>query len=118
MAYIGELIEGLVDEEGEGNVESLKKLIYLAVNETSLLEPQALPLAQRLCPVLDSLSESTSKIYALQLLAELATNYQPLIPADTYDFEQVVELLSDENVSMWRGSPRCVRRRTTFCSSS
>ena len=80
MAYIGELIESLFDDESEGNIESFKKLIYLAVNETTLLAPHALHLANTICPVLQAIDDSTTKIYALQLLAELATNHQHQIP--------------------------------------
>lgn len=98
MAYIKELIDSLFDEESEGNIESFKKLIYLAVNEPKLFAAHALELAGMICPVLHCIDDNTTKIYALQLLAELATNYREAIPAATYDFPQVVALLSDENV--------------------
>lgn len=42
MAYIKELIDSLFEEENEGNVESFKKLIYLAVNEGNIFAPHAL----------------------------------------------------------------------------
>lgn len=114
MAYIGELIESLFDEKSEGNIESFKKLIYLTVNEPALFAPHALSLANTICPVLQSIDDSTTKIYALQLLAELTTNYQPQIPADAYDFTQVVQLLSDENVGVVRFSQKCARQPTIF----
>lgn len=51
-----------------------------------------------ICPILHCIEDSTTKIYTLQLLSELATNYKEQIPASTYDFPQVVAMLSDENV--------------------
>jgi hypothetical protein len=50
------------------------------------------------CPALHCIDDTTTKIYALQLLSELATNYREQIPAHTYDLAQVVTLLSDDNV--------------------
>lgn len=50
------------------------------------------------CPALHCIDDTTTKIYALQLLSELATNYKEQIPPHTYDLTQVVTLLSDENV--------------------
>lgn len=76
MAYIKELIESLFEEDHEGNIESFKKLIYLAVNEPSIFAPHALELANNICPILQDIEDTTTKIYALQLLSELATNYQ------------------------------------------
>jgi hypothetical protein len=76
MAYIKELIESLFEEENEGNIESFKKLIYLAVNESQLFAPHALELANTICPILHCFEDTTTKIYALQLLSELATNYR------------------------------------------
>jgi len=55
MAYIKELIDSLFDEESEGNIESFKKLIYLAVNETQLFAPHALELANTICPILQDI---------------------------------------------------------------
>jgi hypothetical protein len=100
MAYIKELMESLFDEESEGNIESFKKLIYLTVNETKVFAPYALELANIICPVLHCIDDNTTKIYTLQLLSELATNYREHIPAATYDFPQVIALLSDENVPL------------------
>jgi len=76
MAYIKELIESLFDEESEGNIESFKKLIYLAVNESKLFATYALDLANMVCPALHCIDDTTTKIYVLQLLSELATNYR------------------------------------------
>lgn len=100
MAYIKELIESLFDEESEGNIESFKKLIYLTVNETKVFAPYALELANMICPILHCIDDNTTKIYTLQLLSELATNYKEQIPPSTYDFPQIIALLSDENVSL------------------
>ena len=69
MAYIKELIDSLFEEENEGNVEAFKKLIYLAVNEGPIFAPHALELANTICPILHCIEDTTTKIYALQLLS-------------------------------------------------
>jgi hypothetical protein len=53
-----------------------------------------------ICPILHCIDDNTTKIYTLQLLSELATNYKDQIPPNTYDFPQIIALLSDENVPL------------------
>ena len=95
MAYIKELIDNLFEDQREGNIESFKKLNYLAVNEPGIFSPHALSLAHSIYPCLGELEDPTTKIYALQLLSELATNYKEQIPPKVYNFGEVITLLSD-----------------------
>lgn len=118
MAYIKELIETLFEEENEGNIESFKKLIYLSVNESQLFTPHALELANTICPILHCIEDTTTKIYALQLLSELATNYKDQIAPKVYDFQQAIALLTDDNVGVAGCRPKSGRQPTTSSSSS
>lgn len=63
------------------SVESLKKLIYLAVNDSSNFKGHAQHIAQMVKGKLTAITDDSVKLLVLQLLSEIASNYTQLIPA-------------------------------------